>query len=180
MNYIYSILLLIVITIVSLFTGYQFPSQEQGYGLLAMALAFFSGIGGIIFIFIAFFRTFGLRDEHKVMINSLEKKRKIVLLYEGTFNTFKNGFKTEISEYYPNFEKDIFGKISPENLTELKKYAADFPNTSYHKLLLSYIDKCEEYLENIQNAKESVLDAETRIKNLEQSDWYLFKLKNNG
>ena len=180
MNYIYSILLFLVMTVGSLFTAYQFPSQVQGPVFLAASLGFLSGLTTLVFILTAFFRIMGLRAEHKRRITSLDKSKKYVLLTKESFDKFKEAFHTEIMEYYPDFEKTIFSKISPENLKELKKYSADFPNTSYHKLLGLYIDKSVQYISDIEDAKERVLQIEKYIKDLEESDWYLFKVKNNG
>jgi len=181
MNFIVSIFLSLMLSVLSFVLSVyaNFSSNtliNNNTKIAFIVIGVIIAITTIVFIFTAIFQTMVLRKDQKHYFVDVKRKLKVINLKKKELIAFKEEIAESVTELYPNYEKEIFKTISPDDEPALKMYMVKYPELKFSGILSTFLEKISKLTKNIYNAEENLQRKYGLILKLHDSDWYMFKV----
>jgi len=175
MNFIFIFLFVLVASMLSL-GGASFVENNNGHTFLIGMSIFFAAVSAIVII-VTFIQQIALPQCVLDEISEATKiKRKIKLFKEQMDDYIKQVSET-MTKLYPEFEKEIFKSVSPNNVKDLRTYLAQYPEIKFNSILETHIKNILNLNSNIYEEKAHLEYCYKRLRDLYNGNWMLRKPK---
>lgn len=139
------------------------------FGIVFMATAF-------VFILTAVFQNMCLMTDMKKEFNQFYYLQRKIGMYEKALEKIKTEFKDYFTKLYPEYEKEIFAKMSPNEAEHLTIYLAKYPELKFNGILESFTNKVYAQMKAIQDTEESIEFVVRKVKDRKESKWLIFNV----
>ena len=110
-------------------------------------------------------------------IEKIREKKENKEIYTKKRDELVNVFKQHLAEQYPDYEKDIFSKLIPENVTAV---ATLFPNIRASETITNYCSEVNRLTSEIYRQDTDITYRERRIRTRSRDVtglWFLMPTK---
>lgn len=177
MNFIYSIGLWLILFLVTTISKNAFNLNENWTNFLVGAQVVFVAMS-IIFAIVCFFYQLSERSVYIETINQIKRHQKECDLKKEKYEEVKEYLIKYFAENYPQFEKDIFLKVSENSKSsELGALLQNFPKLKSSKVFEQLINKLTSLIGDIYESKKDIEWHANRLENVLTNPWVIFKPK---
>lgn len=131
--------------------------------------------GGLIFIFIAMliilvaFIVSGVEWMNQVSdFENIKKFRQIEAIYQAKAEMLTTEFVKHLAEIYPEHEKDIYDKISPD---KVDLYFAKYPELRASETLVALVDRINNLQSDVYDQQINVAESFKNIRFRPRNPW---------
>lgn len=178
MNFLITFAVFLILSIVSFATSTLFTSENSRLTFIVFGSIFL--VVSIITLIAMVFVTMNFRKSQRESINQYYARKKKLTIAENNFEKYKQAVTEDVTKLYPEFEKNIFQMISPTDASALEIYLAKYPELKFKGLLKEYLEKLTEKQTAISQREMYLVENLEEIKNRQDNEWYLFKIKLPG
>lgn len=174
MYFIYTILLFGITSISSFFISRNVT--EGDWPLFFMGVTIITGLVTLICIGTMLFYNLNIVDYRKEKINSIKNHLKNKTNLQADIGRYKSELRKMLIEMYPEFEKDMFDKMTKSDSESLEMIMIKYPELKFDGVLMRYIKGLEGRLAEIYKCEKHVLDDIERFNNYNDTGWTIKKM----
>lgn len=125
------------------------------------------------FFIVGFFINFAQWDLQIKRFERIRRTKKLLKIKNKQFNELKIDWIKYLSVEYPDFEKDIFKKMSPQEKSELKMYFTKYPELSSSHMFEILITNISRMSNEIYTLDQDIEYASENIRSQLQNKWLI-------
>lgn len=171
MNFIYSILFFLSITIVC----FLMPHESETVKAVSITVGSLAGFTTAVFFLTCFFYQMYAQKAIKQCFARVVVKKETIDLFESQLERYKEELRDILTVSYPQYEKSAFSELKPEDLENLSAIMVKYPELKYNQILISYVNGITAVLQNISETKLEIARIKNRLMNIDLDTWRLGK-----
>ena len=172
MNYLYFIFMTLTLTVSSFVATNNFPSTKNGgWHEFFIGLGVVSAIITLIIVIISIANTLSDKQSFRSKCNSIRKLRKDIDNITNEIQKYKTEFKQIITEMYPQYEKEVFKNMQPQDFDSLSMIMVKYPELKFDGVLNGYIDKINTLFNKIMDKQYYITDYYKEAKDIQEDKW---------
>lgn len=129
----------------------------------------------VVFSIVGFFINLAQWDIQIKRFEEVRKSKKLLKIKRKQFEELKADWIKYLSVEYPDFEKDVFSKMSPQEKTDLKMYFTKYPELSTSSMFNLLVEKISRMSNEIYNLDSELETHSAIIRSQFQNQWLLIK-----
>lgn len=148
-----------------------FPISDDSPHVIPLTFGIISAISLLILIIATVVTGY---EEYTCQIKDIESLQMVgedKKIYEKKSSYLTEVFKTHLAEQYPQYERDIFSKLLPENVSAI---ATLFPDIKASKTITDYCSRISRLTDVVydQDLKITTLNKNIRIRLRDRTGWW--------
>lgn len=172
MNYLYFIFLTLFLSVFSLVSSTRFENTKGGgwhefFIVFGVIFAFIT----IIVLVISIVTTLSDKQSFRSKCNSIRKLRKDIDNLKNDIQRYKTEFKDIITEMYPQYEKEVFKNMQPQDFDSLSMIMVKYPELKFDGVLNGYVDKINAIFSKITEKESYITDYYREAKDIQEDKW---------
>ena len=175
MNFIYSILLFLSLSVACFFASANLPVGFEGLQEVFYVAGSLAGITTAIFFFVFFFYQMDAQKTIKTCFARVVVEKEKIALFESQLERYKKELKDILTVSYPEYEKSAFADLKPEDLDNLSAIMVKYPELKYNQILTNYVDGITSVLRNIVDTKLGIARIKNQLMNIDLDTWRIGK-----
>lgn len=128
----------------------------------------------VLCVFFLFFTHANAWNNEVSYLNAIQKYKKLLILKKQEFENSKVEWIKYLTIEYPNIEKDIFDKMSPDEKNQLTSYYVKYPELSSGKMFTTLIGNISKMYNDIYELEKKITENEEDLKNSFYDKWTIF------
>ena len=178
MNYLYFIFITLILSVSSFLSSLNFnPSKNGGWYEFFIGICLISAVIMIIVVIIAISNTLIEKQSFRSKCNLIRKYRKDIVNLTNDIQRYKTEFKDIITEMYPQYEKEIFKNMQPQDFDSLSMIMVKYPELKFDGVLNGYVDKINDLLRKIMDCQGYITYNYSQIKDIQEDKWLFGKIE---
>jgi len=173
MNFIISIIMFVILGITAILSGNLFTGDPAkaclGFGIAFLAIAF-------IFTLVFVFQTMALIGCQRQQISQFFLIKKKIEIAQKLLEDTRAEFKDYFTKLYPEYEKEVFSKMSPDDAKTLSVYMTKYPELKFNGVLESFATRIAERMRLVYDLQTQLNEIAKTIKDTNQSSWFLIRV----
>jgi len=130
----------------------------------------------LIFFLAGFFNNLAMVQYQKEEFNNYFSWKRKKKNCEKILQNIKTEFEEYFTKTYPEYEKEIFAKMSPVDAESLSVYIAKYPELKFNCVMESFDKKVTTAMNCISGCETEMEDSIRKIKDRRDCNWFLFKV----
>jgi len=175
MNFIITFFLFAFLSVVGFISQWLIKDHSLNASLWFAALGIISTIVSLVLFVLFFTRNMYFRQRQSELINRLIRQKKLIVGEQDIYDNYVNKFSDDIMKLYPEYEKEIFKNVNPEDIEQIGVFLTKYPNLKFNGVLEKHIETTRSLYANIFARKKDVIETAEEIRNLQENDWFLLK-----
>ena len=175
MNFIITFFLFAFLSAVGFVSQWLIKDYSLNASLWFAALGIISTIVSLVLFVLFFTRNMYFRQQQSELINRLIRQKKLIVGEQDIYDNYVNKFSDDIMKLYPEYEKEIFKNVKPEDVEQIGVFLTKYPNLKFNGVLEKHIETTRSLYANIAVRKKYVIETAEDIRNLQENDWFLLK-----
>ena len=173
MNFIYTILLFLLISAGFRFAGASVSSAEakdvmEFFHVVAIILA----VGALV---VGFFNNLYLRGEQRRMFNRIRTAQKSVDRAKEMVATYKSEMEGFLTKMYPDYEREVFKNIPPADAETIHVYMQKYPDLKFNGVLTTFTQQLTQLLNAERDARRDLEEVCHDIRVRNECEWFMLK-----
>ena len=170
MFFIYTVFMFLLLSASSLLTMSLSGNKEV---FLPITIVF--AVLALGFAVVGFFINLTQWDSQIKRFESVRKDKKLLKIKRTQFDGLKKDWIQYLSVEYPDFEKDVFEKMSPTEKSDLKMYFVKYPELNSSSMFKLLIQKISEMSDEIYKLDRDLELESSQIRSQFQNQWLIIK-----
>lgn len=172
MNYLYFIFMTLTLSVSSLVASNSFEyTKGGGWHEFFIGLGVLSALVTLIILFVSFGQTLSEKQHFRSKCNTIRKLRKDIVNLTNDIQRYKNEFKQIITEMYPQYEKEVFKNMQPQDFESLTSIMVKYPQLKFDGVLNGYVDKINSIFAKIMEKESYITEYYKEAKDIQESKW---------
>jgi hypothetical protein len=172
MNYLYFIFMTLILSVSSLVTSTRFENtKDGGWYEFFIGLGVLSAIITLIILIISIGNTLSDKQSFRSKCNSIRKLRKDIDNIDNEIRKYKTEFKEIITEMYPQYEKEVFKNMQPQDAESLTMIMVKYPELKFDGVLNGYVNKINALFDKIMDKQYYITDYYKEAKDIQEDKW---------
>jgi hypothetical protein len=172
MNYLYFIFMTLILSVSSFVTSNNFqPTKNGGWYEFFIAIGVISAIVTLIIFMISIVNTLHTKQNFRSKCNSIRKLRKDIDNLTNEIQKYKTEFKEIITEMYPQYEKEVFKNMQPQDFESLTSIMIKYPELKFDGILNGYVDKINALFNKIMDKQSYITEYYSEAKDIQEDKW---------
>lgn len=172
MNYLYFIFMTLTLSVSSFVVSNNFPpTKDGGWHEFLNVIGVISAIVTIIFVIVSITYTLNLKQRFRSICNIIRKYRKDIDNLNSDIQRYKIEFKQIITEMYPQYEKEVFNHMQPNDLESLTSIMIKYPELKFDGVLNGYINSINAIFNKIIEIESYITQYYSEAKDIQEDKW---------
>ena len=172
MNYLYFIFMTLFLSVSSLVSSTRFENtKDGGWYEFFIAVGVLSAIITLIIIMISIVNTFQEKQSFRSKCNRIRKNTKDIANLKNDIQRYKTEFKNIITEMYPQYEKEVFKNMQPQDFDSLSMIMVKYPELKFDGVLNGYVEKINDIFKKITDYEWYITDDYRKAKDIQEDKW---------
>jgi len=172
MNYLYFIFMTLILSVSSLVTSNNFPSTKNGgWHEFFIGLGVLTAIITLIIVIVSIGNTLSEKQQFRSKCNSIRKLRKDIVNLNNEIQRYKGEFKQIITEMYPQYEKEVFKNMQPQDFESLTSIMVKYPELKFDGVLNGYVNKINSIFNKIIETESCITNYYREAKDIQEDKW---------
>jgi hypothetical protein len=125
----------------------------------------------IILLVISIANTLSDKQSFRSKCNSIRKLRKDIDNIDNEIQKYKTEFKEIITEMYPQYEKEVFKNMQPQDAESLTMIMVKYPELKFDGVLNGYVNKINALFDKIMDKQYYITDYYKEAKDIQEDKW---------
>lgn len=170
MNFIYSILLFLTLSLISFaIGGLTSGDVHETFFVIGCVMA----VATFVFSLVTIFQNMALRTTMRSYFNKIRENLKDKKSIEAEMNKYKEEVTNSLTKLYPDYEKEIFKNINPNDAEHLSALMVKYPELKFNGVLETYTNKMANFINSIHSKDRNVSHCIRRIEDIETCGWII-------
>lgn len=176
MNFIYTLLLFLTTSIAMFVLANYVPGPENltiafyAIGTIALVVSF-------ITLLACFFQNMYFQNRARTLFNQIRESQRDQDSLKAQMEQYKNEVSKSLTELYPDYEKEIFKSINPNDAEHLSALMMKYPELKFNGVLEKYTSEISSFISSINKEDREINRSIRSIEDLESSGWMLGSIK---
>jgi hypothetical protein len=185
MNFVITFFLFLILSISSFVLGntvfyekleYLSSSQSNLY-YAAMVVGTIFLAATVITFLAALFQNMILHRNIKHNFNKIREHQKDKKTYEAQMAQYKKEVENSLTKLYPDYEKEIFNAINPNDAEHLSALMMKYPELKFNGVLETYTGKIAAFVKSINGRDREINEEIREMEDTETCGWMLGSVK---
>jgi hypothetical protein len=172
MNFIYTIYLFAMFTAGFVVGGNNSTGDVHG---AFVVLSIISSILAGLTLIVGFFANLDNQEDMKRYLSDVRMTKASIKLSDDLLSQYRDDIQSFITNLYPDYEKELFNKMSPGDVQGLHAFLVKYPELKFNGVLEKYIAQLTVFMNQSFSYKHELNNIYARIYRLSNSSWFLLK-----
>ena len=171
MNYLYFIFMGLIISVSSFLGSNCFPTESTSWHGGLIVIGVISSIIILITLIVSIADTLILKQNFREYCNQIREQLADIQNLKNDIDRYKEEFTKVITEMYPQYEKEVFRNMQPQDIESLSVIMVKYPELKFDGVLNGYIKNINTRFTKIMECEGNINYTSRLAKDIQESRW---------